>query len=238
MESTIKVQHNRILTLFWFRSCVPDIVMWIGGLSRSGDCPTRILRDQTAIFNRWLMQHSSGTTEQVTNRILSVLSWQKSAREDGVPSVLFRLIHGTLRWCTEDRTTRPTEISTIFSSSSKHLSDQMTTVMHKITGLHDIAGQGVNRITRSFCVYLTEKSVNRKCLDKDWTWSKMMNLFLEERNEISRQFAWVAAILRFGIIARSRYPLSRITIYTHHSCLFNLLNLSKLYGLTFSRQFL
>jgi hypothetical protein len=53
-----------------------------------------------------------------------------------------------------------------------------STVVHKITGLHEIKGQAVQRITRSFCVYLTEESVNRKCLNKDWTWSKIVNLCL------------------------------------------------------------
>jgi DNA-binding transcriptional regulator YdaS (Cro superfamily) len=112
------------------------------------------------------------------------------------------------------------------------------TIVHTITGLHEIAGQEVKRITRSFCGYLTEESVNRKCLNKDWTRSKMPNLCLQERNDISRQFARIVAILRFAIIARSRYPLSRITIYTHHSCWLTLINPSKLCGLTSSRQFL
>jgi hypothetical protein len=52
------------------------------------------------------------------------------------------------------------------------------TVVHKIAGLHEIAGQGVKGMIWLFCVYLTEESVNRKCLNRDSTWSKIVNHFL------------------------------------------------------------
>jgi hypothetical protein len=60
----------------------------------------------------------------------------------------------------------------------KQRQDGWPPIVHKIAGLHQIAGQGGKGIIWLFCVYLTEESVNRKWLNRNSIWSKIVNCFL------------------------------------------------------------
>jgi hypothetical protein len=48
-----------------------------------------------------------------------------------------------------------------------HVAAHNYTLVHKIAGLHEIAGHGGKGIILLFCVYLIEESVNSKYLNRD-----------------------------------------------------------------------
>jgi hypothetical protein len=79
------------------------------------------------------------------------------------------------------------------------------TIINKITGLHQMAGQRVKVTIGKFWIYYSEQPTNHKSLNMYSTSSKRKNLFLPQSNQYIRTVPGIGNSLRFEMVSISQH---------------------------------